>query len=188
MIMNQRKTKNHIIIFSLAVVCAVWLAGTGFAVETTPPAPKQASATLNIKPGDLSGTIYNVQGKPLSGVQITTMDSKGEVTSKAVTGKDGGYKLVGLEEGKYALHIHGKKSGTLNITGESNISNLKAVIPAVRSVSNPSASREGGFNSANSESTTFKMPYSYIIVVDWDAQKDGPFGTTDPTQHGNVSP
>lgn len=186
-IMNQLKLHRFVITFGFVAVCSLLLAGGGYALESTSPTPK-ASMTLDIKPGNLTGTVFDVQGRPLTGVEITAKNSDGDVTYKAVTGDNGSYKLVGLGEGRYSLFIRGRSSGTLNITRKSKISSLKAVIPSASSRRDSSASGGGGSTPSDSKSTAIKTSQGYVIITDWNAQVSGPVGPRKVQPPGNVSP
>lgn len=189
--MKPQKTNRLIVTCALAAMCAVWLAGAGLAVESATLMPKR-TVMLDIKPGNLKGTIFNVQGKPMASLEITARNALGAVVSKAVTAKDGGYTLLGLKAGKYSLYIGDRKSGTLNVTANSRISRLKAVIPVRGPTLNPGVSGGGAFNSTTKSGksgfTAIKTSMGYIIITNWNAQRHGAVGPTGPKVPPNVSP
>ena len=200
--MKHRRSCCFSITCVLILFCTFWLAGSSYALEPTPQASQTTTvrnimpgAVLNIMPGALKGTVFSVQGKTLAGVEIMVKSDSQKIALKNITGKDGRYKFEGLKEGKYLLHIAGRKSGILNVTRKSKISNLDAVI---RSRTSKTNNLQGeGIPSTDQVTQIIKLSRSFIIIeqghaLDSRVNRDGsslpPGSTASPKPPPDVSP
>jgi Carboxypeptidase regulatory-like domain/TonB dependent receptor-like, beta-barrel len=57
---------------------------------------------------DLSGTVYDPQGLAVVGAKVTVRNLATGATRGAVSGADGGYKIVGLPPGRFELTVEAK--------------------------------------------------------------------------------
>ena len=60
---------------------------------------------------DVVGTVSDVQGNPVQGVQITVQTPAGNVVAKAVTSTNGKYQIVGLNPGTYDCSLNPQHTG-----------------------------------------------------------------------------
>lgn len=83
---------------------------------------------LTVQPGDLSGSIVDLDGKtPVKGATVQLLDKDGKVVAEGATDEKGSFSLGKRETGKYTLQI-GNASGKLVVKEGAQASALKFVL------------------------------------------------------------
>jgi Carboxypeptidase regulatory-like domain len=67
-----------------------------------------ATAAASAPCSDVVGEILDSLGQPISGTQISVLNSSGATVGRAVTGSDGAYAFRGLHPGAYTINSSGK--------------------------------------------------------------------------------
>jgi hypothetical protein len=67
-----------------------------------------AAAAASAPCGDVVGEISDFLGQPVSGTQISVLNSSGATVGRAVIGSDGAYTFHGLHPGAYTIDSNGK--------------------------------------------------------------------------------
>ena len=67
-----------------------------------------AAAAASAPCGDVVGEISDFLGQPVSGSQISVLNSSGATVGRTVTGSDGAYAFRGLHPGAYTINSSGK--------------------------------------------------------------------------------
>jgi hypothetical protein len=116
--------------FLCALFVSVFLCSclcTAFAADETkaPKLPEQ-----KIKPGNLSGSIADNKGNKLSGKKIEIVDADGKVVGKAVSDRNGLYRITDIPEGDYTLKVDGESVSQLSVTKTATISTMSIALPA----------------------------------------------------------
>jgi hypothetical protein len=67
-----------------------------------------AAAAASAPCGDVVGEISDFLGQPVSGTQISVLNSSGSTVGSTVTGSNGAYAFRGLHPGAYTINSNGK--------------------------------------------------------------------------------
>ena len=67
-----------------------------------------AAAAASAPCGDVVGKISDFLGQPVSGSQISVLNSSGSTVGSTVTGSNGAYAFRGLHPGAYTINSNGK--------------------------------------------------------------------------------
>jgi hypothetical protein len=99
---------------------ALWLGACGGACAQTVlanPAPLQGTQVHAPPSGSLAGRLTDLQSAPLAGVSVILHNQATGAESRVVTGKNGSFRIAGLEAGEYTLEADGPQLGHGRLEG-----------------------------------------------------------------------
>ena len=98
-----------------------------FGLSTSYAAPK--AATVEVKPGVLTGKIMDLDEKPLEGKTVKILDAMGKAKHATTTGKDGTYTIDNLAAGTYTMVLADMQKVSLVVKSSSNNTVVNAMVP-----------------------------------------------------------
>ncbi len=102
-------------------------------------AAKPAESALTVQPGDLGGSIVDLDGKtPIKGATVQLLDKDGKVVAEASTDEKGVFQLGKQSAGDFTLKV-GAARGDLLVKDGAQASSLKFVLEQGVAMGNPKA-------------------------------------------------